>query len=180
MGLFDWFRGKRKPPAPETHAPTFGTRSPEREPFVVGLKLPEPAPADGKPGAPRVLSGLDDDSPWVVLISGTGMTTVMDRETYEYMYGESSAPDPAQRDLDELLATVTRVRAIAGGMYRGRAMGLDVVLDTSAPEALDALRRSFQIVEDPATFNHCACLGGPTLELFAGDELAATIGLQHG
>src|SRR5262245_59882351 len=136
--------------------------------------------AESRPSRPKVLSGLDDDSPFLLIDNGNGMVTMMDREMFDYMYGESSAPDPAQRDLDELLPKVTRVRALAGGMSRGQAMGSEVIIDTSDTEALSALRRCLQIVEDPQTFDHCACLGGPTLELYAGRELAATIGLQHG
>jgi tetratricopeptide (TPR) repeat protein len=59
-------------------------------------------------------------------------------------------------------------------------MGTEVVIDRGDAGALAALRKSLRIVEDPQTFSHCGCLGGPTLELFAGEQLAATIGLQHG
>jgi Tfp pilus assembly protein PilF len=104
----------------------------------------------------------------------------MDREMFDYMYGESNAPDPAQRDLDELLPKVTRVRAVASGMFRGRATGSEIVLETSDPDTLAAFCETLRVVEDPNTFTHCACLGGPTLELFSGHEHIATIGLQHG
>jgi Tfp pilus assembly protein PilF len=65
-------------------------------------------------------------------------------------------------------------------MYRGQAIGSEVLVDTKDPEALDAFRRTLQIVEDPQTFSHCRCLGGPTLELYSDQELVATIGLHHG
>ena len=149
MGYFDWLFGKKQPTTPPRRA------------------------------RPKVLSGLDDDSPQVVVESG-GLDMIMDRDTYEYMYGESSAPDPAQHDLDQLLPRVTRVRAIASGMLLGKAMSTEVVLDTSDALALADFRETLRIVEDPLTFSHCSCLGGPTLELFSGEELIATIGLQHG
>jgi tetratricopeptide (TPR) repeat protein len=136
--------------------------------------------APSRPPRPKVLAGLDDDSRQLLIDTGNGVVTVMDREMFDYMYGESSAPDPAQRHLDELLPNVTRVRAVASGMYRGRATGCEIVLDTSDPVAIAAFRNILRIVEDPSTFSHCACLGGPTLELFSGQDLIATIGLQHG
>jgi tetratricopeptide (TPR) repeat protein len=55
-----------------------------------------------------------------------------------------------------------------------------VLLDTRDAAAIRDLAGCLQIVEDPRTFDHCACLGGPTLELYAGPEHVATIGLQHG
>jgi tetratricopeptide (TPR) repeat protein len=154
MGLFDWLFGRR--PSAAQGAPPPAGRTP-----------------------PKVVGDLGDDSPWVLLDTG-GTVTVMDREMYDYLYGTSTAPDPAQRDLDELLPAVTRVRVLSVGMYRGKPIGNEVLIDTTEPARLDALRGCFRIVEDPATFNHCACLGGPTLELFRGEELAATVSLQHG
>jgi tetratricopeptide (TPR) repeat protein len=104
----------------------------------------------------------------------------MDREQFEYLYGESQGPDPAQRELDEVLPRVTRVRAIASGMFRGQAMGSEVLLDVTDSQALAALGKALEIIVDPKTFDHCACLGGPTLELYRDQELLATIGLHHG
>ena len=128
---------------------------------------------------PKVLSGLDDNSPQVVVEMGNAVM-VMDREQFDYMYGENSAPNPTQRDLDQLLPKVTRVRALASGMFRGQAMSSEAVLDTSDAQALTDFRKTLRIAEDRRTFSHCSCLGGPTLELFSGPELLATIGLQHG
>ncbi|HKQ72392.1 MAG TPA: tetratricopeptide repeat protein [Blastocatellia bacterium] len=135
--------------------------------------------APPQPSRPKVLAGLDDDSLQVLVEMGNSVV-VMDREQYDYLYGETSAPDPAQRDLDNLLPKVTRVRALASGMFRGQAMGSEAILDTSDAQALTDFRKTLRIVEDPRTFSHCSCLGGPTLELFSGQELIATIGLQHG
>jgi tetratricopeptide (TPR) repeat protein len=133
-----------------------------------------------RPPPPRVIGDPNGDSHFIAVESEGGLAMVMDREQFDYLYGESKAPDPAQRDLDELLPNVTRVRAIAGGMYHGRTMALEVILETADPEALSAFRKALQIVDDPRTFSHCACLGGPTLELYRGQELLATVGLQHG
>jgi Flp pilus assembly protein TadD len=69
---------------------------------------------------------------------------------------------------------------VACGLFRGRALGSEAVLETSDPRALTDFRESLQVVEDPSTFAHCGCLGGPTLELYSGQDLIATIGLQHG
>jgi tetratricopeptide (TPR) repeat protein len=105
---------------------------------------------------------------------------IMDLDTFEYTYGDADGPDPAQRDLDSLLPKVTRVCVLEGAMLQGRAMGGPVLLETRDPRAIQELAGCLQIIEDPSTFSHCACLGGPTLELYAGPEHVATIGLQHG
>ncbi len=144
--------------------------------LLFGKKLPTTPP---RPARPKVLSVLDDDSPQVA-VESDGLVMMMDRDTYEYMYVENNAPDPTQRDLDQLLPKVTRVRAIASGMLLGKAMSSEVVLDTSDALALADFRNTLRIVEDPQTFSHCCCLGGPTLELFSDEEHIATIGLQHG
>jgi len=95
-------------------------------------------------------------------------------------YLQSTAPDPTQASLDGLLASVTRVRVIAGGVMHGKAMGTDVLLETADAADVAAFRACLKIVEDPRTFGHCMCLGNPALELYAGDELVATIGFHHG
>jgi tetratricopeptide (TPR) repeat protein len=108
------------------------------------------------------------------------MQMIMDRDAFDYTYGDADGPDPAQRDLDALLPRVTRVCVLEGAMLQGRALGGRVLLDTRAADAIRDLASCLQIVEDPRTFGHCQCLGGPTLELYAGPEHLATIGLQHG
>lgn len=160
MGLFDWLFGKR-------HAPASGA----------GANVPRSPRRD----RPRVIAGLNENGPHLLVENAAGQgVTVMDREMFDYLYEESNAPSPAQRDLDDLLPSITRVRAIASAMFRGRPLGSEVVLDTSDPEALAEFRHTFRIDECPATFTHCACLGGPTLELYAGEALRAVIGLHHG
>ena len=149
MGLFGWLRGKK-------------TEKPEA------------------PRPPKVISGFDDNSPQLLVeMDGGKSVMIMDRDQYDYFYGESQAPDPAQFDLDALLPTVSRVRVLAGGASHGKAMGTEALLDVTDKAALKQLSDAFEIVEDPSTFSHCACLGGPTLELFAENRLVATIGLQH-
>jgi tetratricopeptide repeat protein len=112
-----------------------------------------------------------------VAVEADGVLTLMDHDTYDYQHSGQKLPDPAQRDLDEL--TITRIRARSGGMFRGQAVDSAVLLDTSAPESIAMFRRSCAIVDGPGA-GHCGCLGGPTLELFAGVEHIATIGIQHG
>jgi tetratricopeptide (TPR) repeat protein len=104
----------------------------------------------------------------------------MDRDTFDYTYGDAVGPDPAQRDLDDLLPQVTRVCVLSGALYRGHSTGGDVLLETDDPGALRELADCLRVVEDPGAFGHCPCLGGPTLELYAGAELLAVLGLHHG
>lgn len=151
MGLSDWFRRKK-------HGE-------------------EPA---GARAQPEIVGSWGDDSIMIAVQVGNGPVMIMDRDMYDYQYGESKRPAPAQRDLDALLPKVTRVRAVSGGLFRGAALPSAVLLDTSEPDAIAALRACLQIVEDPRTHSHCGCLGGPTLELFGGPDPEAAIGLQHG
>jgi tetratricopeptide (TPR) repeat protein len=91
-----------------------------------------------------------------------------------------TGPIPPIGDLDDLLPKVTRVCLLDGAMFRGRPMGGRVLLDSRDASTILDLASCLQIVEDPSTFGHCGCLGGPTMELYAGLEHVATIGLQHG
>jgi Tfp pilus assembly protein PilF len=180
MGIFDWLTGKNRKAKPQAEPEASPPEIPRKK---KKLKANPQEKLGKEPGArprPKVVTGLEEGSLFVTVGSEDGTLTLMDRDTYDYQYGESKLPDPAQRDLTELLPRVTRVRALSGGMIRGEAVTSAVLLDTSDPEALKAFRRCFSIVEDPQSFGHCACLGGPTLELFAGAEPVATIGLQHG
>lgn len=128
----------------------------------------------------RVLSNQEDDAPWIVAEDEKGQKYIMDRETFEYSQGRLPGTDPLQADLVNITRTITRARVLSCGIYRGQAMVPEVVIDTTDPAALAELKSSLTIVENPQTQNRCACLGGPTIELFAGQEIAATIGLQHG
>jgi tetratricopeptide (TPR) repeat protein len=78
------------------------------------------------------------------------------------------------------LPRVTRVCVLEGAMLQGHALGGPVLIDSRDAGAIRALADCLQVVEDPGTFGHCHCLGGPTLELYAGPEHVATIGVQHG
>lgn len=107
-----------------------------------------------------------------------GRRVLVDDMTLEHL--QSSAPLPTQASLAALLSRTTRVRIVDAGMVRGKAMDGPVVLDTSAPEHLAALRRHLVIAEDPNGFGHCMCLGSETIELYDGASLVAALGLHHG
>jgi len=128
---------------------------------------------------PREIGAMPSDSRFIAFEGEDGTVMVMPRDMFEYLYDEVRSPDPAQRDIDELLSGVTRVRVLAGGIFRGASIGEEVLVDTSDRDAIADLRRCLEIVE-AAPFSRCACFGGPALELFAADTRAATIGLQHG
>ena len=114
-----------------------------------------------------------------VAIPKDGETTLMDRDTYDYQRGATQGSVPAQGDLDEMLPGVTRVRVLSGGMFRGEAVPSATLLDTEAVEIIAAFGECCAIVPG-SDANHCGCLGGPTVELFAGAERVATIGVHHG
>src|SRR5262249_27070640 len=131
----------------------------------------QPRPANVQP--------LGENSPMVAFQQGKAMV-IMDRDAFDYTYGDADGPDPAQRDLDTLLPKVTRVCVLEGAMFQGRALGGRGLVDSRDSGAIRDLASCLRIVEDPRTFSHCGCLGGPTLEFYAGPEHVATIGLQHG
>jgi tetratricopeptide (TPR) repeat protein len=122
---------------------------------------------------------LGENSPMVIFEQGNA-SVIMDLDAFDYTYGDGDGPDPAQRDLDALWPRVTRVCVLEGAMFRGRALSGRVLIDTRDAGAIRELASCLRIVEDASTFGHCACLGGPTMELYAGPEHLATIGLQHG
>src|SRR5438876_4156726 len=132
------------------------------------------APQRRKLPRPANVQQLGENSPMVAFEQGNQMV-VMDRDAFDYTYGDADGPDPAQRDLDTLLPKVTRVCVLAGAMFRGRAMTGKVLLELSDLKGIQELVTCLRIVEDPRSFGHCACLGGPTMELYAGLELVATI-----
>src|SRR5262249_55871555 len=134
-----------------------------------GTKLPRP----------ENVQALGENSPLVAFQQG-GMTVLMDRDAFDYTYGDARGTNPDQRDLDALLPQVTRAWVLEGAMFGGGAMGGRVLVDVREAGAIHELAGCLRIVEDPATFGHCSCLGGPTIELYAGLEHLATIGLQHG
>jgi tetratricopeptide (TPR) repeat protein len=170
MGLFHWLFGKQRKPEAK----------PQAEPVLPGLPSFSKTGTQPKPPRPKVLHGLEENSPYLFIDAGDGAVTIMDREMFDYLYEDCQAPDPSQNRLDEMLQKVTRVRALAGGVFHGRALGSEVLLDTTDPKALAQFRQTLKILESPHTFDHCGCLGGPALELYADEELVATIGLHHG
>ena len=124
---------------------------------------------------------MTDESrdPFVPIRDESGRVTgVMDRATAEYL--ASQALDPTQKSIDALLKRITRVRVIPVENSRPGATKRRTLLDTSDPASLASFRGCFAIVEDPETFGHCMCFGDPHIELYAGDDLAATIGYHHG
>ena len=137
--------------------------------------------APAKPHRPKILSEFGPDSPQLVVQADGGKgVMIMDRDNYDYLYGDLPNIAPAQHDLDSLFVGITRVRAIAGGIFRGKPLGNETILDVADATTLDELFRTLKIDEDPSTFCHCACLGGHTLEFLVGTRVVATIGLQHG
>ena len=79
-----------------------------------------------------------------------------------------------------MLSAITRARVLNDGVVDGSAVGMTVLLDTADKRSIQALRESLEIVEDPASFGQCMCIGDLAIELYDESELTATIGLHHG
>lgn len=162
MGLLDWLTSKRH--AQGRAAPAGVSRLGER--------------GTGTP--PRVVKVTELPADMLLLTYEGGSGEVMDRDTYDYRFTESKLPDPAQRQLTDLFRQASRVRVMSAGVIGGMAIRAPVLLDTSDPALLDALRQCLVISEDPRSFDHCSCRGGPTLQFFSADAHLANIALQHG
>ena len=91
-----------------------------------------------------------------------------------------SKPFPTQAALDQMMASLTRIRVIKDGMANGKAIGNTILLDIDVPEDIAAFQQQLKIIEDPQTFGHCMCLGNPAIELYAGKKVMAVIGFHHG
>ena len=121
----------------------------------------------------------ESDSPMVMYSRGKTMF-VVDRMFYEYRAGLTRGTDPSQAKLGEVLAKVSRLRVLNGGMMRDKALGVEVLLDTRDRAEIAAFRAALRIDESRESFGHCACLGGPTVECYEGRSLAATLSFHHG
>ena len=140
---------------------------------------PTPAPSEATSTSNASIQPVWENGP-MVAVQHNGNFIVMDRDNFDYQYGSGDGPDPNQQDLNELFANVSRVCVLSGFMLQGKASGGKVLLDSSDANSIRGLAACLKIDDDPQTFRHCACLGGPTIELYAGAELVATIGLHHG
>lgn len=94
--------------------------------------------------------------------------------------GQISSDIPNQRQLDQFLSRVDRIRVIDGGVADGEVLGTDVLLDVHGRDHAQALSGALRISEDPGGFGRCMCLGDPGLELFEGSQRLATLGHHHG
>jgi len=108
------------------------------------------------------------------------MDHISTRDAYDHWFGLATGERPRQAHLDELFAVANRVVVKATGQSRGRAIGPEVVVDTREQRSLTYLATALRIQEIRDDDRHCACLGGPVLELFADERELASIGCQHG
>jgi hypothetical protein len=123
-------------------------------------------------------AGAPAQPPFYSLRSPDGsFTGLADQMTVDYLV--SQMPDPSQAMLDVLLATITCVRVKEDGVADGKAISDNILLDERNPQAITALRGCLAI-DEAAPAGHCMCLGDYAIELYSGDQLAATLGLHHG
>jgi len=122
---------------------------------------------------------LDPSGHFVAFVQAK-MDHISTRDAYDHWFGLATGERPRQAHLDELFAVANRVVVKATGQSRGRAIGAEVVVDTSDQRSLRELATALQIQEIPEDNRHCPCLGGPVLELFADERELASIGCQHG
>jgi tetratricopeptide (TPR) repeat protein len=168
MNFFRRFFGTRRP----------GPASPGERSRAASKSMPtdkETAP----PAAAQLFGRPEEDTPMVMVTKGSTMI-IMDRLSYEYQQGRAKGTDPSQSELDGVLAKVDRVRILSGGMMRDHPLGTDVLLDTRNRADIAAFREALRVEEDPGSFGHCGCLGGPTAECYAAGRLVAALSFHHG
>lgn len=173
MGLFDWLLGRKKP------IPVVKQTEPESQPKQTFVLRNDVITSDGTLARPANVKWLDE-SGMICIVEQNGLNILLDSDAFEYTYGKREKPGPSQRDLDDLWQRVTRVCVLEGYCHRGRPESSPIMVHTIDPAAIQKLKECLTIVEDPSTFNHCSCLGGPTIELYANQELLACIGIHHG
>ena len=105
--------------------------------------------------------------------------TIIRDEAYQ-RYLDSTAPNPSQSSLDAELARVTRVRILSGEVVDGKALGTDVLHETTDQASIAELRDCLRIMEDPSTFDHCMCHGDHAIEMFEDQAPLLVLGLHHG
>ncbi|HKW47538.1 MAG TPA: hypothetical protein VJN70_08830 [Gemmatimonadaceae bacterium] len=102
------------------------------------------------------------------------------RDAYDHWFGLATGEEQRQAHLDAVFAVANRVVVKATGQARGHAVGTEVVVDTRDRRSLGELAAALQIQEETDKDSHCACLGGPVLELFDDERELASLGDQHG
>jgi tetratricopeptide (TPR) repeat protein len=143
-------------------------------------RLSEPvSPASPVLAHSQLFGGPDDATPMVIVHQGKTVV-ITDRMAYEYQAGLTVGDDPSQMAIDQAFAPADRVRILAGGMYTDSALGREILVEENDPDAISELILALRIVEDPATFDHCMCLGHPAIEFYSGMDLIGTIALHHG
>ncbi|HWA76910.1 MAG TPA: hypothetical protein VG937_31465 [Polyangiaceae bacterium] len=105
------------------------------------------------------------------------MPVAVDHLTQHWL--SSSAPQPTQAHLDQILERVYRVQLLSDGAALGEPLGTAIVADTDDREAIRGLKDSLRVVDGGA--GHCMCFGDAALVLLNGDgERLAVIGVHHG
>ena len=105
-----------------------------------------------------------------------GSKAVVDQTTLDYL--ASTAPDPTQSSLAAALSGASMVRIYADGACQGRPMGDEILYESDDAQEIAGLAAVLAIIEDPETFGHCMCDGGPTLVFSGAQEVV--ISLHHG
>ncbi|MBX9687222.1 MAG: hypothetical protein K2X27_11005 [Candidatus Obscuribacterales bacterium] len=111
-----------------------------------------------------------------------GAVDIMDVDSARYIdsKNKSKLPLPSQKSLDQALSDITRIRIVDSGTEGGKALEGKVILDTSDPRIIHELRALLRIKEDPESFGHDMCLGGPCIEVYSKNNWKFCLGIQHG
>jgi hypothetical protein len=106
-----------------------------------------------------------------------GQNIIVDSAMMEYL--NSSAPQPSQAALDELMDQVRAVRIFNEGCHNDTILGPHVGVGVSDPGDMDTLRAAMKVVDGAG--GHCMCFGGPTFEMLsASHSRLALISVHHG
>jgi hypothetical protein len=103
---------------------------------------------------------------------------MMDKTFDEFL--QSQAPNPTQLSLDAMLAEVTRVRIIDGGVYKEKASGTQVLADIYNETSIRDLCNALAIIEENNQIFYDMCYGDYGIEFYKGEQIITTFGLHHG
>ncbi len=172
MGMLDWLFGRKQIRKPRNlPLPPSKLRENLLVQGVSRVSERKVAPGDVK---------VVDSNGWIVSFDQDGNNVFMDRDTYDYFYGEKKGKPPAQNDISSLWPMVTSVCVLEGYHFQGNAETSKILARSSDPRLIKQLSDALHIQENADLYYHCCCLGGPTLELYQGSKIVACIGIHHG
>lgn len=142
-------------------------------------------------GELRAITHVDADASAVAKLPGKAVPTLVRFHAIGARIGEKEAAEfqrlnPQcqvvtgwQRTLDSALQGVTRIRVRSGGVCHRDMKSEKTLIEVKEPAAIAEIISSIGVNEEESG-DHCMCCGEPSIEFYAGEKLAVTLGVHHG